>query len=410
MNFTKTHNEYEEISLSIIIQIKKPKRNILPQIKYETSFLDDEGGGTYTGIVILFCAPFVICIIIILLICGGACYECYNKKKEEKRIEMKLLGRKEIIERSRELFPLIQKNYKLIENVCFICAKNDNCPLFSDENIDISSHSMDCIKDINNENFFTFLEYITPIECPHFYHDDCLKEKNIKKNKKCCLFCKSFITTENMRKFGCIEEKDLTSIVKAYNMNKELKDNEKYNYFDKIYEIFHSIIENNSIRYIKREKLIRIKRIKNKFKKNFKVLKFRDKTYNDYREYDISINEDLDEIEENLNNKIKQKIEEYNDYQEKVNRYIREEEEREYRHSLYSLKTCSQCKNKCYDCKINTKQNYRFGFVAHRDCLYNNNRCCICKEGPRTWELIMCEYCFRKRDFNRLNCIICKRY
>lgn len=273
-------------------------------------------------------------------------------------IKAELLGLEERKKRASELYSSIKKNYYLLEKICFIYVNDETSSLFQEE--ENENKTIDFITDINNENFTSLLEYITPKECPHYFHDNCLREKHLfytKKNKNLCLFCKSYITAENMAKFGCITEDNLIAIVEAYNTNgkeddhehyswrKTYKHYENYNFYDKIYDIFYSEVENNlNIRQIKRQKLIRIKKIKNKFKDNFDVLRFGEKKYDNYRQYDVSIYEDLDEIEEKLNNEIREKKEKLRKRNERLRIEEREERERKYLSGLCKLKTCSKCK------------------------------------------------------------------
>ena len=180
----------------------------------------------------------------------------------------------------------------------FICLNNDETetPLFSQEN-ECENKNVDFIKDINDGKFTSLLEYITPKKCPHFFHPNCKRKK--------CLLCESYITSNNMEHFGCIKENDLLEIVEAYNFDskydhidyKSYNNFRNYRYFDEINRNFYLEIDKSSIIYQnKKEKLKRIQDIKAKYKKN--------NPYS-YRRYDISIYEDLDEVERNLNNEIK---------------------------------------------------------------------------------------------------------
>jgi len=425
-NLIKTHNEMNENSLNIQIQIQDSQRNILPIIKYlienienkesdnEDNKNSDNNEDNKNSIVLIIVLIIVGVVILLLLFCVFLmCLGSYLGQKEEKKEKAEKMRKSELIKKIKELYPLIKNNYKLIENTCFICVKTENSPLFYEDEHD--NNSIDFISSINNENFTTLLEYITPKECPHFFHDQCLRDKNIfytKKDTKLCLLCKSYITVENMKKFGCIDENDLTIIVNAYNDTEKFGKKDKfYNYFDKINDVFYSEVESSpALRNIKQQKLLRIKKLKNKFKNNFKALRFSNSKYKDYREYDISIYDDLDEVEENLIREIRIKTEKLNKINEKVEREMREEEEMEYLHSLYSLRTCSNCMDKCYFCNQSVpKEKRKYGLRAHIGCMPYNNCCCLCKKGPNIWEVKMCVYCFQNHNISHMKCFSCNR-
>ena len=67
------------------------------------------------GLFLLVIIPFSLCCIIpITLICISFCKNNYKENKKEKQIKTELLGLEERKKKSSELYPLIKKNYNLI--------------------------------------------------------------------------------------------------------------------------------------------------------------------------------------------------------------------------------------------------------------------------------------------------------
>lgn len=387
------HTELNKKNLDVEIIIYGT--NLLPTIKYEiTRKYNDNGNGNGNfniGMLFLFGFIFLpgICACIIIGFC--AVRSCWKQNKYESMINTKK-------RKASEIYYLIKKNYKLIEKTCFVCLNNDETSLFPQEN-ECENKNVDFIKDINDGNFISLLEYITPKKCPHFFHPNCKRKK--------CLLCKSYITSNNMEHFGCIDEYDLLKIVEAYNFDSKYDEYDyksydnfsNYNYFDNINRKFYSEIDKSSIIYQnKKEKLKRIQDIKEKYKKN--------NPYS-YRSFDISIYEDLDEVERNLNKDIKKRKKQ----DEIIMRELREEEEREFRHSLFELKACSNCNKRCYycNCTFEWAEKKRYGIHAHRDCIDCERCCCICKKGSNTWPVKVCESCYKNHKVNSLYCIICDK-
>ena len=390
-NIIVEHTELNKKNLDVEIIVYG--MNLVPTIKYEITrnYDNSDNGNLNIGMIFLFSLIFIPGICVCLIICLKAGHSCWKQNKYENMINTKK-------RKAKEIYYLIKKNYKLIEKTCFICLNNEETPLFSQEN-EYENKNVDFIKDINNGKFTSLLEYITPKKCPHFFHPNCKREK--------CLLCESYITSNNMEHFGCINVNDLLKIVEAYNFDSKYDnfDYKSYNnfsnfrYFDEINRIFYSKIDKSSTIYQnKKEKLKRIQDIKAKYKKNNPF---------SYRRYDISIYEDLDEVERNLNNDIRKRKKE----DEIIMREIREEEEREFMHSLFELKACSNCKERCYYCnctfKWGEKKNY--GIHAHRDCIDCERCCCICKKGRNTWPVKVCESCYKNHKVNSLYCIICDK-
>ena len=154
---------------------------------------------------------FLYIVIIIIFICFVICCYSYLKKyiakrKEEKKEEMKLLETNQLLEKSSFLYDLIKKDYNLLYQACLLCATNDKIPIINEDyedndNINTNENKnikIDFIADINNEKYNSFMEYIAPKICTHFYHDSCLKKyrKKIDKNPEKCDFCKLYITVE----------------------------------------------------------------------------------------------------------------------------------------------------------------------------------------------------------------------
>ena len=388
------HTELNKENLDVEIIIYGT--NLVPSIKYEMirKYVNNDGDRNLNiGILLVFSLILIPGICVCLIICYKSGRSCWKQNKYENMINTKK-------RKASEIYYLIKKNYKLIEKTCFICLNNDETetPLFSQEN-ECENKNVDFIKDINDGKFTSLLEYITPKKCPHFFHPNCKRKK--------CLLCESYITSNNMEHFGCIKENDLLEIVEAYNFDskydhidyKSYNNFRNYRYFDEINRKFYLEIDKSSIIYQnKKEKLKRIQDIKAKYKKN--------NPYS-YRRYDISIYEDLDEVERNLNNEIKKR----KNVDETIMREIREEEEREFKHSLFELKACNNCNKKCYYCNCTFKlgEKIKYGIHAHRDCIDCERCCCICKKGSNTWPAKVCESCYKNHKVNSLYCIICDK-
>ena len=142
-----------------------------------------------------------------------------------------------------------------------------------------------------------------------------------------------------MEKFGCyFTENDFVQIIEAYNKHYEdyNSENLKKNIIKNIKSAFDSIIEENpesvSLYKLKKGKLIKMKEINDKLLKNFNTINFearRDEKEDYFKYYKLSIFEDLEEIENELDRLIRNKIEQKREYDIRVVKWMEEEEERE---------------------------------------------------------------------------------
>ena len=391
-------------------------------------------------------------IIICLIILGSSCFYLflivrgcidYKKEKEYKsQMEMRLLEKEKLDDKSKELYNLIKRDYKLIEKNCLICSNIDLNPIIpnDDNNIINTNYNNNnysikiMIRDINYNTFVNFYDYITPKKCNHFYHEECWKQFN----KKECLFCEHFITLENMEKFGCFfTENDFVQIIEAHNKHYGDYNSEKLkqNIVKNIKNAFDSIIEENpesvSLYKLKKDKLIKMKEINDKFLKNFNIINFkapRDEKEDYFKYYKLSIFEDLDEIETELDRLIRNKKEEKREYDIRVAKWMEEEEEREreYNHRQYIQEknerevrererkglekvhtySCKDCKKYCAFCGGNVRDiNLNEGnkttgdrkIMAHKKCLDNLNKLGKCIKCGKSSTSYADNYCYRCR-------------
>lgn len=128
------------------------------------------------------------------------------QEKREKELQKKL-------RRAEDLYELIKSNYRILDETCLFCVMNNkiiDTNLKTNEkqenlielNDDLNQGNDIVIEDINSGKFDNIIKYITPTKCDHFFHEKCYQ-----KNGKCC-FCKSYITVENMNKFGIFFTKE----------------------------------------------------------------------------------------------------------------------------------------------------------------------------------------------------------
>jgi len=142
------------------------------------------------------------------------------EKKTESEREQKWL--EECKERDKNdkiannIYSLIKKDFTKIARTCLFCTDDfylDIVPKYCD----IDTNKIDVIDDINNGNFSDLYSYITPDKCCHSFHYDCCTKYNYNKeninNPENCPFCKTFLTLDNMNKFGCFfSESNLRSL------------------------------------------------------------------------------------------------------------------------------------------------------------------------------------------------------
>ena len=170
-------------------------------------------------------------------------------KDEQNRIK-----KEQLMKRSSILYDSILKNNNLLNKACLLCGKIDNeiqqnkkyyknedyededyedeeyeNEEYDDEEYDDENYGknydddiiidnddeidkMKLIEDINNNKYNSFMEYITPTKCNHFYHKRCVDKYKFKYGVYSnCYFCEFFITLENMKKFGCFFTKEIFS-------------------------------------------------------------------------------------------------------------------------------------------------------------------------------------------------------
>ena len=326
---------------------------------------------------------------LIAFLCRGlpCLIECYRLKKKENR-------EKEI----SNLYNLISKDFSLIEKICFICLKNDHIKfanstkteneLMTTLNSDIiddndnNENNFDIADDINKGRFKDFVSYVTPKKCTHFFHENCRTRR--------CYLCQNYITLENMKKFGCF----------FYGF--ELKDSINSNTYKKtilndlINKFFSFVEKDNKILFYKKEKLLKIKKIIEKNKKNEDLLYSSGTEY-----YDLNIDADLDQLENDLDEEIEKAKErrrnrQYEDDDDDDNYYnhrnnnninnnrIREERDQ---NKLLILKVCVDCRKNCGICGSNIEavgraEGHTIGssksIKAHKKCIRDLQNCYMC--------------------------------
>ena len=325
-----------------------------------------------------------------------------NKEKERKRT--KLLEEKKFRENARNIYQLIVKDYTLINKVCLICSNIDKSIIIDDD-----VNEIDVVEDINNGRFDNLHDYITPKSCCHLYHDKCCDNENWNKRKlkvnTTCHLCLNFMTLDNMKKFGCFfTEKAFIGSLDLHKDNNQIKRENIKN----IEDIFYSKLDTSyKIDKTKRDKLFRLKKINAKFLKNNDIL-----YQNYFKYYSMNYNScDFDELEDNLDEEIKQ---------EKRRRQRIYEQEREYeeQNRKTRLKICSGCYNTCLYCNGNIKNSFPNGYgnrggliFAHNKCINDKYSCCICHSKKGTEDCNnCCNYCQKKNPLRYCKCYYCKKH
>ena len=437
-------------------------------------------------------------------------YEIYKKEeygriKKEKKVNIRQRNREKIqrrvnqvVQRASFVYDCIQKDYNLINHTCLLCAKNDKIPSLielndeykdyeeedeeeeedDDDNCEFENsidnydqninRSINIIDDINKGKYKSFMDYISPKRCKHFYHKSCIDEFKqayyyfrTPSDIKYCSSCRIFLTIENMQKFGCFFSKEFFVDYFRDTINNEFKirmNLARKNIIGVMENIFYSKIEKSLI--IDEDKKWRInfiKKLNNLYLEYFTTLHQSDKYINYYRFYELSIDEDLPKEFRKFKNELKEfeKIErinikkkeerereenerrereenERNEREEieenrKRERREREEleenrrrkikEEKEKRRPVY-LYRCCFCGDKCLFCggKISgSGRNKNFikavyYYKAHGSCIPNNdNKCVICHKTKGTIKCNnQCYNCFDKRDKIQEKCYYCK--
>ena len=373
-------------------------------------------------------------------------YENYKKERAKK---------KEIEEEKKayDLYDLITKDYTLIEKVCFICCLNDKIPILnlnlknneliynynydSDNNND-NNNQFDIIDDINRGRYDNFIKYITPEKCPHFYHQECCIKYNKKhpniKDPNNCYFCRYYVTLKNIQIFGCFFDKYLFKDLIDQSMSSKAKEKT----FQKIKEKFFSLIQNNwKLDSYKKNKLMKIKRINEKYIDNIKLYKYSEQKYN--RFMDLTLYDNLDKKEQELNEEIEKLKEEQRRKKQKKYNYSDDEEEEDdvhyYNSNNYSnskderegnrrenLKVCIDCRKRCGICggnidAIGRSEGHRISsskpIAAHKKCIIDHGKCFMCKTSNYKGDAYnVCYRCFAKngKSKRRLsNCFYCQK-
>ena len=381
------------------------------------------------------------------------------KKKEEKK---KKIFIDQLMKKSSILYGSILKNNNLLNQVCLLCGKMNNeiqqykkyyenenyeNEEYEDEdyedenyenddskNYDDEIDKMELIEDINNNKYNSFIEYITPTKCKHFYHKSCVDKYEFKYGVYFnCYFCKFFITVENMKKFGCFFSKEIFNNILVGRYDNSIDhDNTKKKIIKNIEKDFYHQIENSYfLNKRKKEKLLKLKNINEKFLRRFYSLnKYRNNKLDYYKYYELSIKNDMDKEEEELNDEI-QYSEELNESKkrEKEERREREREREERERERYeeererqrerkknnkpiNLKICHNCNYFCVLCKQRIPSGLaRHGifYKAHSSC-YRDDLCIICGKikGMKPCYDI-CAYCSQKSHPRSWQCFYCKK-
>ena len=246
------------------------------------------------------------------------------KVKKRKEKEKKLLTI-QIMKKSSALYDSIQKDYNLLNQVCLICLTRDKTQILNEDNEDSEDYendedyeedykisdniintnknvTIDFIDDINNNKYTSFYKYIDPDCCKHFYHKKCKKSLDL----HACRFCQLFITSINMQRFGCFISKqyfkDLLKGIIDDSINIESR---RIYIIRDIEKIFYSQIENSlTIDKDKKDKILQLKRINDKYIEKYRLLKKGRDHLNYFRYYLLPINKDLTYEEGELENEV----------------------------------------------------------------------------------------------------------
>ena len=363
-----------------------------------------------------FVALYVIFGVAFFIIFGCIFFRCYIKRKIEKKEEdvkeKKLLEKNERDKKTGDIYSLIKKDFAKITRICLFCT-GDKYLDIEQNYYDIGINKIDIIEDINNGNFSDLYSYITPDKCCHSFHYDCCTKYNFNKedikNPDNCPFCKIFLTLDNMNKFGCFFSEGAFNSL--YPITKKTFDVNKRTMIMEIEKVFYSKIKSSSdIDPEKKDRLLRLKKINQKFYDNMYFTKFDYFTY-----YKKNYNNNLDKMEEDLDNEIRKEIE----YRREKNKQ-RREYENEYR--PIPLKRCYDCKDICFVCfgsvKLSkgyiTYGHYEHTLYAHNKCLENKDRnlCWYCRKKEGTADCTStCIDCLHNFKVSKVSerCYYCKQ-
>ena len=178
------------------------------------------------------------------------------------------------------------------------------------------------------------------------------------------------------KKFSCFFSRDIFQNLFKYGHNKN--ENDKKEVMRNIEDIFYSKIDNSwKIDRIKREKLIKMKKINKKYINNLEVLNCGREKQNYFKYYDLNIYDNLDEIENELDKEImdQKEVKRKKDKRSReIRRQIQEEEERR---RPIPLKRCPECKDICLFYHGKISQNKPGGSYMYLIHVYKAHKNCI---------------------------------
>ena len=175
----------------------------------------------------------------------------------------------------------------------------------------------------------------------------------------------------------------------------------------------------------KKDKILQLKRINDKYIEKYRLLKRGRDHLNYFRYYLLPINKDLTYEEGELENeiyaqekKIRKEEERSREREEEREQRRRELAEKREREKPVFLKRCLKCRDTCLFCKgqISFSQgNHGWGrdidyYKAHGTCMPNNDNCCICYNRKGTTKCSnICYPCHQKLKFIEKKCYYCKK-
>ena len=350
--------------------------------------------------------------------------EIIEKKKKEKEEE---IAQREELESQRKLyFQKVQENPYRLYYICPICyiGKDDFHILDSEAlytgseynlyNDDSEEYKNNFIQKLNNGTLKTLfgMHKVNKNNCKHFFHEECKKKyldyySKYYKKKFNCEFCENYMIPNLIKIFCPLDEKEFLSILKKYQL--AFGEVKAKDYKNRLFEQVYQFVINNS-------------EISDEIKKKAKerrdlALKFKRKGFynglyiNDFM-FEIPLDEDIEDWE----NKLKEKIDERN-------RKRQEKEEKEHQKKEFemairqekggriNLHVCDHCKRNCLFCG---EEFVRSSAVyAHINCYRRSNdykngyfECSLC--GHRdNHDARCCEYCRDAHKYDTKYCYIC---
>ena len=330
------------------------------------------------------------------------------------------------MEKASSLYESILNDYTLLDQTCLLCAKNEQTQILN-EDFSCNDLKIDIIDDINGEKYNNLIQYITPTKCTHFYHNNCLNKYNnthkkykILQTPENCVFCNLYITINNMQKFGnFFSKKVFQNIIENpshYTDSTSSRfDEAKKEIIEGIEKSFYSEIEKSfRIDDTKKEKLLQLRKINRKYKKNYPLLRqYHSLSYSEknhfYKYYEFSINKDMDKEENDLNDLIQKQ-------RERVREIEREDQEEYEGKRPVFLKICDRCRDICIFCKGKKfVVGYRlvYDYKAHKGCLINDeDSCCICGRNDAKFKTgkSICHDCYKSLGSIDTKCYYCRKY